>query len=170
MQPAFDLIHPGPPSCACRCRNTGRQCTGFFSWGRCRNKGWLMLPHTTLRGLLGIFPWGVDPLATNLRTTALPVQSPTSSSFQAISSARSGQGGAQGGADRCKSLRDGGGGSRGAGGRSRGRRGAKLGMVLEERRTTEATAMMASTECGRGGETEDLPGGKKMTAQGESTA
>ena len=124
---------------------------------------------TMVRGLVGHFPCGADPPVVDHHASPPPVKLPRSMSLWAILAAGDGGIGVRGGAGGCKSPRNGGGGSRGAGGRSRGGRGAKLGMVLAERRTTEATAMMASTECGRGGETEDLPGGKKMTAQGEST-
>ena len=83
---------------SCECRNAGWQCTGCYFWGKCKNKGRLMPSPTTMRGLLGIFPRGADPRATNPRTTTLPVQSPTSSSLRAISVARAGGRSTRGGA------------------------------------------------------------------------
>ena len=43
---------------------------------------------TTARGLLGLFPYGVDPPAINQRATTPPVRLPTSSSLRVISAAR----------------------------------------------------------------------------------
>ena len=49
----------------CKCRNTGRQCTGCYCWGQCKNRGRLIPSPTTTRGLLGHFLRGADPPATN---------------------------------------------------------------------------------------------------------
>ena len=72
----------------CECCNAGRQCTGCYCWGKCKNKGQLMPSPTTTRGLMGIFPQGADPPATNPRSTTPPVRSPKSLSIRAISAAR----------------------------------------------------------------------------------
>ena len=63
-----------------------------------------MLSPTTARGLLGHFPHGADP--------------PASNKCCAISAARVGIGGARGGTGRFKIMRDGGGGGKGAEGGS----------------------------------------------------
>ena len=85
MHPALNLLHHGPVCSHVQCRNAGWQCTGCYCWGKCRNKGQLIPSPTTTRGLLGIFPGGADPPATNLSAPTLPVQSPTSSYLRALS-------------------------------------------------------------------------------------
>ena len=42
----------GPFSRTCQCRNAGRQCTGCYCWGKCRNKGWIMPSPPSSRGPL----------------------------------------------------------------------------------------------------------------------
>ena len=69
----------------CEFRNSGRQCTGCYCWGKCKNKGRLMPSPTTTRGLLGHFPQGVDLPANDRRATTLPVRLPISLSLRAIS-------------------------------------------------------------------------------------
>ena len=80
----------GPSNRECKCRNAGQQCTGCYCWGKCKNKGQLMPPPTTMRGLLGPFPQGADPPTTDPCATTLPVRFPTSSSLREISAARDG--------------------------------------------------------------------------------
>ena len=79
---------------ACECRNAGRQCTGCYCWGRCKNRVRLLPSPTTTRGLLGHFTRGVDPPANDRHATTLPVRSPTSSSLRGISEAGAGGRGA----------------------------------------------------------------------------
>ena len=57
---------------ACKFRNAGRQCTGCYCWGRCKNRGRLMPSPTTARGLLGHLPRGTDPPATKQCSSPLP--------------------------------------------------------------------------------------------------
>ena len=87
-----------PSARACECQKAGRQCTGCYFWGKCRNKGPLMPSRTTAQGLLGHFPWGADPPSNDRRATTPPVRSPTSSSLRAILAARAGGRSAWGGA------------------------------------------------------------------------
>ena len=93
----------GPSACACKCCTAVQQCTGCYWWGRCKNRGRLMPSPTTERGLLGIFPRGADPPATNQRATTLPVLSPTSLSLRAILAA-----GARGWGERLQGPEGGG--------------------------------------------------------------
>ena len=79
---------------ACECRNAGRQCTGCYCWGRCKNRGRLLPSPTTTRGLLGHFPRGADPPAIDRRAKITPFRYPTSSSLRAISAAGAGGRGA----------------------------------------------------------------------------
>ena len=65
-----------------------------------------MRSPTTLRGLLGHFPCGADPLATNQSASPPPVRSPTSSLLQAILAAKDREGVAVGRAGGCRSPRD----------------------------------------------------------------
>ena len=80
----------GPSKRACECRNAGRQCTGCYCWGDCKNKGRLIPSPTITRGLLGHFPRGTDPPANGQHANTPPVQSPTSSSLWAILAAGDG--------------------------------------------------------------------------------
>ena len=77
---------------------------------------------TTARGMLGHFPRGADPPATDQHASLPPVQYPTSLSLRAISVAGAGGRGVRGGASGCRIPRDGRGGGRGAGGGGQGRR------------------------------------------------
>ena len=74
---------------ACECRNAGRQCTGCYCWGRCKNWVRLFPSPTTTPGLLGHFPRGADPPATDRRATTPSVRPPTSLSLWAILAAGS---------------------------------------------------------------------------------
>ena len=116
-----------PSARLCECRNAGRQCTGCYCWGNCKDKGWFMLSPTTTRGLLIHIPRGADPPANDRRaTTPPPVRSPKSLSLRAISAA--GAGGRstwRGGGKRPQ-------GHEGDGGRGR-RGGQKRGMEWRER-------------------------------------
>ena len=67
---------------------------------------------TTARGLLGLFPHGAYPPATDQRATTPPVQLPTSLSFRAILAAGAGGRGARGGASGRRIQKDSGGGGR----------------------------------------------------------
>ena len=96
----------GPSARACKCCNTGRQCTGCYYWGKCRNKGRLMPSPTTARGLLGNFPRGADPPANDPRATTPPVRLLTSLFLQAISVAGAGGRSARGGASGCMGPRE----------------------------------------------------------------
>ena len=80
----------GPSARACERRNAERKCTGCYCWGKCKNKGRLMLSPTTTRGLLGHFPCGADPPANDRRATTPPVRLPKSSSLWAILAAGTG--------------------------------------------------------------------------------
>ena len=93
----------GPSSRACECRNAGQQCTGYYCWGKCRNKGRLMPSPTTVRGLLGNFPRGADPTANDPHATTPPVRSPKSLSLREISAAGAGGRSAGGGASGRRS-------------------------------------------------------------------
>ena len=77
----------GPSARACKCRNAGRQCTGCYCWGGCKNWGQISPSPTTMRGLLGHFPRGADPSATDRRAKTPPVRSSTSLLLRAISEA-----------------------------------------------------------------------------------
>ena len=90
----------GPSARACECRNAGRQCTGCYCWGKCRNKGRLMPSPNTVQGLLGHFPQVADPPANDPRATTPPVQLPTSSSLRAILAAVDGGRSVWGGGER----------------------------------------------------------------------
>ena len=63
----------GPSACACKCRNAGQQCNRCYCWGRCKNRGRLVPSPTTARVLLGHFPRGADPPATDQQSSTLPV-------------------------------------------------------------------------------------------------
>ena len=115
----------GPSAPACEFCNTERQCTGCYCWGKCKNKGRLMPSPTTTRGLLVLFPRGVDPPANNPRATTPPVRSPTSLSLWEILAAGAGGRSARGGGERPQGpageeeeRNRGGGGSEGWSGRS----------------------------------------------------
>ena len=112
----------GPSSRACECRNAGRQCTGCYCWGKCRDKGRLMPSPTTTQDLLGIFPRGADLPDNDPSATTPPVRSPTSSSLRAISSTGAGGRSARGGTSGRSGLREEG--RSGEGGRPRARNGA----------------------------------------------
>ena len=56
LHPDLTCSTTGMSARACECRNAGRQCTGCYLWGRCKNRGRLMLSHATARELLGHFP------------------------------------------------------------------------------------------------------------------
>ena len=62
-----------PCARACKCRNTQKQYTGCYCWGKCKNKGRFMPSPSTTRGLLGHFPRGADPPANDPRVTTPPV-------------------------------------------------------------------------------------------------
>ena len=111
----------GPSSQACKCRNSGRHCTGCYLCGRCKNRGRIMPSPTTARGLLGHFLRGVDPPATDQRAPTRPVRLPTSSSIRVILAAGAGGRCARGGSSGCRSPRDDGGGGAGSGGTNRDR-------------------------------------------------
>ena len=75
------------------------------------------MPSPTMaRGLLGLFPQGVDPPATDQRKTTLPVRSPTSLSLQVILVARAGGRGVRGRVSGRKGQREEEGRSAGEGG------------------------------------------------------
>ena len=101
---------------ACEFRNSGRQCTGCYCWGRCKNKGRLRPSPTTARVLLGHFLHGADPSAVCQCASPSLVWLPISPSLREILSAGAGVGGAQGCAGGRRSPR----GNRGGGEGSRG--------------------------------------------------
>ena len=70
-----------------------------------------MSPNTA-RGLLGIFPLGADPPATDQRATTPPIRLQSSLSLRAILAAGARGRGAQGGVSGHRIPRDGGGGKR----------------------------------------------------------
>ena len=86
-----------PSAHACKCRNAGRQFTGCYCWGRCKNRGRLMPSPTTARSLLRHFPLGADLPTTNQHDTTLPIRLPTCFSLRAISAAGVGGKGARAG-------------------------------------------------------------------------
>ena len=96
----------GPSTQGGKFRNTGRQCTGCYCWGKCKNKGQLMPSPTFMRGLLRLFPQGADPTTNNTRATTPPVQLPTYLSLQAILVAGSGGRSARGGASSRRGPRE----------------------------------------------------------------
>ena len=96
----------GPSTRSCECRNSGRQCTECYCWGKCKNKGRLMPSPTNMRGLLGILPWGPDLPANNPLATTPPVRLLTSSSLRAILAAGAGGRSARGGASGRRGPRE----------------------------------------------------------------
>ena len=70
-----------PSARECECRNAGRQCTGCYCWGKCKNRGQLMPSPMTTQGLLGHLPRGAELPANDRRATTPPVRSLTSSSL-----------------------------------------------------------------------------------------
>ena len=62
----------GPSARAYGFCNDGRQWTGCYCWVPCKNRGQLMPSPTMARGLLGHFPRGADPLASNQCVAPLP--------------------------------------------------------------------------------------------------
>ena len=104
---------------ACECPNAGRQCTGCYFWGRCKNRGRLMPSPTTARGLLGCFPRGADPPSNYQCASPPSIRFPTTSSLWVILAAGSGGWGARGGTCRRSIPRDRGDGGGVTGGRNR---------------------------------------------------
>ena len=123
----------GPTDRACECRNAGQQCTGCYYWGRYNNRGRLMPPPNTARGLLGHLLRGAYLPAVNQRVSPPLVRLFTSYSLWAILAARDGGGGARGCAGGNRIPRDGRGGGRGAGRKYRGGQGMTRGTEGEER-------------------------------------
>ena len=109
----------------------------------------MMPPPTTVRGLLGHFPHGADPPATDQRASPLPVQFPTYLSLRAISAARSMGGGTRGEAGGCRSLRGGRGGGSGSGGIIRDGGGETRSETGVAKRKAAATKTMAARASGR---------------------
>ena len=105
----------GPSARACECRNAGQQCTECYCWGRCKNRGMIMLSPTMARALLGHFPRGADLTAANHSSSPLPIQSPTSLSLREILLAGAGGGGVRVSEGGRRSPRDVRGEVRGAG-------------------------------------------------------
>ena len=137
----------GPSVRLCECRNARQQCTVCYCWGPCKKSGWLVPSLTTARGLLGHFPHGADPPATDQRASPSPVKLPTYLSLRAIPSAKERGGVARGGVGGCRSLRDIGGGGRGAGGGIRNGRGetsSKTGAANRKTMPTNMTVAWAS--------------------------
>ena len=139
----------GPSARECEYRNAGRQCTGCYCWGRCKNKGRLMPPPTTARGLLGNLPRGADLHTTEQSDSPPPVRLSTSLSLRAILAARARGGGARGKPGGRRFPRDGGGEGNGAGGRTRGSRGATSSETGVAARKTAAKKMTAAWASGR---------------------
>ena len=101
---------------------------------------------TTARGLLGHFPCGMYPPATDQRAPTPLVQSPKSSSLQSISAARAeGRGVWVGEIGRRSPRDDRGGGGAGAGGRKMEGEGRTRGEPGSETRTTTAATTTAAT-------------------------
>ena len=150
MNPTLYLLHYRPVCQGVQVLERRPTVQGCYCLVRCNNKGQLMPPPITERGLLGHFPRGADPPAVYQRASPPSVRSPTSSSLREILAASDGGGGARGGAGGRKSPRGGGGGGREAEERYRYGRGAKRGKAGEVRGATEATETTESMESGRG--------------------
>ena len=107
--------------------------------GGSKNKGRMIPPPPTVRGLIGHFLRIADPPTVGYRASPPPVWSLTYFSLRAISEASDGGGGVWGGAGGSKSLTGGGGGGIGSGGKHRDGKGAKDGKAGAARGKMEAT-------------------------------
>ena len=111
------------------------------------------MPSPTMAmGLLGNFPGGADPPATDQGATTPPVRSPTSLSLQEILTAGAGGRGVQGGVSGHKVPMEEGGRTAGEGGRNGDETGWLCGEAETGGRTTVARRRTtAEKECGRRG-------------------
>ena len=105
--------------------------------------------------MLGHFPGRMDPPAVDQHALPPPIRSPTSFPLLTISVARTGGGGPQGRAGRCRILRDGGGGGIRSGRRNRDRGGETRRESTAARRKIIATAT-TSARASKRNATEDL--------------
>ena len=144
LHPSLDLLHRGPVRLGVQILQRRPAVHWVLLLGPVKNREQLMQSPAMASGLIGNFPRGADPPATDQHAPPPHIQLPTSSSLRAILAAEFGGRGAQGGASGHRSLRDrGGGGSRSVGS-NRYREEATSGSTGAAKRTTSLTKTTAA--------------------------